>query len=332
MGTGSVLGAASIRGTVDWFGAMISFSDAEIELDGNSAKGALSARFTGGRPAVQGALAFGKLDLSPYVEAMRAELTADGPWLIAPTSLPIAEAVDADLSVSAEQILIGALRIGKATISATATNGKAALDIGKAQFYGGTLQARIAAVKVDEMLSASAEVRLAAVPARVALNDLAEIPVLDGTGTAVVDLASQGQNWGEFAQAATGTVTFAVADGSLTGIDIDALAAMASDPLAEPMGPTTSSTSFANMGGTLTIGGGTIETDDLVAEGSGFRIAVNGWGSVLSGLIDAKATLTVAGDGQASEVPLIIGGTWWEPEFALDRERMGRSGEAAPRG
>ncbi len=337
MGTGSTLGAASIKGKVKWSGATIAFSGAKLELDGNAGEGTLSARFAGGRPTIAGSLTFAKLDLSPYVEAMRASFLADGngAWLVAPARLPIVEGMDANVQATAEQVLIGALRIGKAKLAAIAKNQGATVNIDAGQFYGGRLYGQFTATRLGDALSAHAKATVTAVPARVALSDLAKISVLDGTSTAVVDIGSRGQNWGEFAQATTGTLSFAITDGSLTGVDVHALAAMASDPLAEPIGPTATSTAFKRMTGTLAVAGGVLETDDLVAEGDGFHLAIDGWGSVLSGLVDAKATLaTVTNSGKTRDVPLTISGSWWEPQFALDRERMKQQqqGAAPPRG
>jgi AsmA protein len=321
LGSGSVLGASSVKGTIHASGSTIAFTDADVELDGNTARGALSVRFAG-RAKVEATLALAKLDLSPYVEAMRAAVIADGPWLIAPTTLPVADAIEAKLKLTADQILIGALRLGEATITATTANGRAAIDIGNAQFYGGRLDARINAAMAGEVLSVSATAKATAVPARVALSDLASVPVLDGTGTVNVDVQSQGRNWGEFAQASSGTVRFTVADGSLAGIDVEALARMAADPLAEGIVPPTASAKFVKMTGTMSVAGGVLQTENLVAEGDSYSLSVHGWGSLLSGVLDGKATLALsAGGGGVSEVPLTVGGSWWNPQFALDRGR-----------
>ncbi len=331
MGTGAILGAASIKGNLDWLNSTMSFSDATVELDGNSAAGSLSARFGDGWPSVRATLNTAKLDLSPYAEAIRADLVADGPVLIAPTRLPIAQGVDVLVNVSAEQILVGTLRIGPTRLSAATKDGKASLKIAEGQFYGGRLEGDVIAAMDGETLSMSAHANLAAVPTRDALTDLANISALAGTGAAVVDVTGKGQNWGEFAQSISGTVMIALADGSLAGVDVNALAGLATHPVAGALEAAKGSTGFTSMAGTLSIGGGTLETNDLVAEGKGYRVAVSGWGSLVSGIVNATATLATAGNG-AREVPLRIGGTWWAPEFTLDQERVGRDGEASPRG
>ena len=78
MGTGPILGAASIEGAVNWVGpTVVVRPSATIELDGNSAEGALAATSPArGRP-FRARSPSSKLDLSPYLEAVRADLVAD---------------------------------------------------------------------------------------------------------------------------------------------------------------------------------------------------------------------------------------------------------------
>jgi AsmA protein len=269
-----------------------------------------------GRAKVDADVSVATLDLAPYLEAMRAAVLADGPWLIAPTNLPIANAIQSDLKITADQILAGKLRLGHATIAARTSNGEATVDIAKAQFYGGNLEGKINAAMVGDTLSVSATAKATAVPARVALG----VPLLDGTGAVDLDVHSLGSNWGEFVQASAGTVSFAVSNGSLAGVDMNVLAEMADDPLAEPAFSPDSTTKFNRMTGTMSVAGGVLQTDNLLARGPDYSLAVRGWGSLLSGVIDAKATLTKSRTpGQTYEVPLTIGGTWSSPQFALDR-------------
>ncbi len=332
-GTGSILGAASITGTANWFGSTISFTDAEVELDGNVAEGTLAVDFSAERPAVRGTLASPKLDLSPYLEAMRANLTAEGPWLIAPTTLPVVNVLDADMRVSTGEILMGPLRIGRAAIVATIKDGKATIDVGEAQFYGGTMEAHATAAMNGETLSSRAEVEFKSVATGAALTDLAAITALEGIGAATVDIGSRGRNWGEFAQGINGTVAFDIADGSLTGVDVNEIAAMAPELWPAPMIAGDGATRFTRLAGTLAITDGGVDTDDLVADGQDFRVVVSGWGSFVGGRIDAEATVTKAGsDGETQAVPLAVGGTWGAPEFVLDRDRMELRRETTPAG
>jgi len=314
MGTGSILGAGSIDGTIHWAGWTASFDVAVIELDGNGATGSLSADFGGSRPSVQGTLAADTIDLSPYVEAMRADLVAEGSWLIAPARLAFAEAIDADLRISASQALIGATRIGKMAAAVTIRSGVLDVSVGEAQFYGGTLEARIGAAMAGDMLVGRAEAKLSNVPAGVALSDLVAISVLDGTAAVSLTVAGRGASWGELARSVGGTAKVAIVDGSLAGFDVSSVAEVMADPLSEPMRPGTATTAFADLTATLTISEGNLTTDDLTMTGEGFALAMAGKGSVLNGLVDAKARIMTERD----EVPIAITGRWRVPTIARD--------------
>jgi uncharacterized protein involved in outer membrane biogenesis len=328
MGTGPILGAASVAGTVNWIGRSVSFSDATVELDGNAAEGVISASFEGPRPSLQGTLALDRLDLSPYVEAARAGVIGEGSWLIAPTRLPVVTAMNADLRISTGEILLGSARIGAAAVSVVAQEDGLTVNVGEAQFYGGAMTARIAAQMSEDSLTGSANIKFDAVPARVALADFTTIDALDGTAAANIDITANGRSWGEFVLSIAGAAGITVSDGSLTGVDVALLASAATDPLADALPLGTGSTPFDQLSGSIEIAEGRLMTDDLAIEGDGYDVTLTGWGSLASGLVEAKAKLSMtAGGGRRVDVPLLIGGTWRDPAIRADPDR--RSEDAA---
>ena len=314
MGTGPILGAAAIRGSVGIVGASVSFDRATIELDGNSAEGALGVTFAGARPAVHGTLAAERLDLSAYFEAIRADLIAEGSWLVAPARLAFAEAVDADIRISAAEMILGSIRIGKTAAAVGIKDGKLDIAVGEAEFYGGNLAARIAAGLEGEVLATTAHAKFTDVSALVALNDLVGIAALDGTATVTVDVGSRGRSWAEVAHGIAGTANVAITNGALNGLDVDAIAEAMTDPLAEPITAGGGTTAFSSLAADLAIGEGDLSTDDLVMEGDTFRVALAGRGSVLNESVDAKARLTLG----TAELSLVIAGTWQAPLVARE--------------
>jgi hypothetical protein len=77
---------------------------------------------------------------------------------------------------------------------------------------------------------------------------------------------------------------------------------------------------FATLTATATLDAGILETTDVIIRGDAYRIDVKGWGSIASGIVDAKAALSLStGDGRGKVVPIAIGGTWRRPLFELDR-------------
>jgi len=314
MGTGPILGAAAIRGTVSIGGPSIAFTVASVELDGNSAEGSLGVNFAGPRPAVQGALATDKLDLSAYLEAVRADLIATGSWIIAPARLTFAETVDADIRLAAGQVIMGATQIGKVAATIAIRDGTVDVAVGEAQFYAGKIEAHLGVSRDGAALAATAEAKVADVAGRPALTDLAGVSVLDGTMDARLNLTARGLNWGEFAHALAGTGTIEVANGSLTGLDLATIADALADPFAGSVAAGSGTTSFAHFAANFAIAEGEIRTGDLFMEGNDFRLTLDGYGSVLSGTVDAKAVLTTT----TETIPLAIAGTWHQPVIARE--------------
>ena len=325
MGPGAILGAASAEGTMSWFGSTVAFSDAVFELDGNRAEGALTTELGGERPRVLGTLAFEALDLSPYIGAIRGGLVADGLWLVAPTALPVVDVLDADVRLSTGAVTLAGLRLGRAAAAVAIRDGTLAVDIGDTVFHRGNLNAHIDAAMEGETLVVQAHATLSAVAAGPALDDLAAIAALDGTATVSVDIGSRGRSWGELARAVAGNAAVEVANGSIVGFDAGELAERLSDPLAEPVAAGTGRTRFTKLATTLVVAEGSVATDDLALTAGDVRIALSGRGSIVTGLVDATATITVDNAGGAGrEVPVTIAGTWREPVVAP----VGASGPA----
>ncbi|MEX0853717.1 MAG: AsmA family protein [Bauldia sp.] len=326
-GSGSILGAGSIKGTAEWSGAVISFADATVELDGNTAAGVLSVNFVGERPSIHGALDFAKLDLSPYLDAIRADIIANGPWLTGQTRLPIADAIDADLRLSASNVIAGRLRTGNTAVAVTIRQRRITANVGEAQFYGGRLEGEVTAAMSGGALRSSLRAKVTAVPTRVALADLIGIDTLDGSVDASAELSARGGVWGELIDGLSGTARIALSGGSLAGIDVKAIGTSLTDLHDETAGAGAGATAFTSLSGTFAIGGGAFTTDDLAVEGQDYRIAVAGQGSVFSGRIALRATLaTVDASGREGTLPLRVSGTLRAPEFALDRERVDNGG------
>lgn len=315
----ATLGAASIEGKLNWTRPTLVIADAKVELDGNHAEGALAANFSGPRPRLQGTLAADTLDLSPYLESLRAELTGQGSWVLAPIRVPSLAAVDVDARISAGQVLVGTAQLGDVGVAAGVTNGKVSLDVGEAKFYGGNLTATLSAEMRNATLFGNVEARLSDMPAGVALADFAGIKSIDGTGAASLRLAGSGRSWGELARSFAGTARVTLADGSIAGFDLDRVAAALGGKTSGRLAAR--STKFARAACNLKIADGEITTDDLSAEGDSFRIDLAGAASLFEPDVSGRGTLTLGktdGGATPTTLPFELSGTWQEPEVLPD--------------
>jgi hypothetical protein len=85
-------------------------------------------------------------------------------------------------------------------------------------------------------------------------------------------------------------------------------------------------TVFSDLTATLAIAEGNLATDDLSMVGNGYTVGVAGKGSVLNGLIDAKARI-VAGE---TAVPVTITGKWRAPVVARETATAAPEQDGAP--
>ena len=331
MGNGSILGPASIEGKLSWHGSGLSFSKASLGLDGNEAQGVASIDFSGPRPAIQGTFAAAKLDLSPYFEAVRADLSAKGPWPFAATRLPIADMVDCDVRLSVSEVLIGSVRLMALGATGTIKDGTVTVNIGQAKVYGGQLSATIATRMEGDRLAAHVKATIDGALAQAPLKDLMDIGSLSGKARASIDIDGGGATWGELVHSIAGNASIAIADGTLTGIDMKEIAARMVDPLAEPMPPGDGSSAFSKLAGTVAIANSILSTGDLTLEGQDYSVALSGRGSLISGSIEANATLAMnAGAGKT--IPLAVTGTWRAPLIGPRQLTLRGGDPGQPRG
>jgi AsmA protein len=171
------------------------------------------------------------------------------------------------------------------------------------------------------LLWSRGEARLTAVPVRQALGELAGVRLLDGQGTATLQLGGQGETWGDFIQAVTGRAAFSLGEGSLAGIDVQSLVGLAETP-SEPIGIGGGVLKFTGLEGSAALTGGAVETTDLAIKGSDFRIDLDGLLWLPGGAVEGTATLGVPiADGRTRQIPIAVTGTLAHPAFDLDRSR-----------
>ncbi len=315
-GTGAILGPAAIRGNMRWQGAHVSFERAGVEMDGNSADGALSLVLSGDRPHLTADLTAGTLDLTPYVEAARGDLISREPWLLSPAQLPFTHFMDANIHLRADQLIIGSARTGEFDGIVKMQRGDLELIVTDTQFYGGALEGQLNASTADSVMTIEAQARLDRVPAGVALRDTSGITALDGRASLSFHASAEGRSWGELLRAANGGGQTQIRDGVLYGFDLPQVADAIANPLAEIM-PGSTQTGFYDLTARYVLRDGTLWTDDLSITGSGYRMTLTGRGSLVTGQVDATALLST----RTTDAPLAIVGRWQTPVVFRDLER-----------
>jgi AsmA protein len=325
IGEGSTLGAASIKAKAKVAGANATLSDATMELDGNEATGSVRVALGGKRPSVQGTLAFSSLDVSPYLESVRSGFANSSDWDPVEIDLPLLRDTDLDLRVSAQQVVVGNAKLGAAAASAVGTGGRISFDIGELQVYGGTMQAAVTADLTQPAMNATMRVTVTEVPTKPMLGALAGIETVDGTASAFVDVRARADTWNALLRTATGSASVRLAHITIGGF---AIGEFARDGSEDVTGSVEAATTFESIAGTMTLGGGSVTTTNLVADSNDYAVTLEeGSASLLHPTIKGRGTLalrrpSLRADGDSIEFPFIIGGSWLHPLISPDIDRI----------
>ena len=252
-----------------------------------------AAELAGDVPSIQGTLALQTLDISPYVEAYRAELATEGPWSEATIRLPGLSMANVDVRLSAEQLLVGSWRTGRVAIAAAMKEGQFTLNVGDARPYGGALAATAKGGMQDGAVRRKSR-------REGDRHGRGRSPSGSGRGERPGgDRDVQPQpggpraTWREVAGGLKGTGKLAITDASLGGFDAGRIAERlrGEDSSAETgdAGPSRNFKATAN----LTIADGAVSTADLHANGPGFEMDLSAETSLASGVLSGAGALTL---------------------------------------
>jgi hypothetical protein len=140
MAEGDTLQRFSVEGDVSGTMELIQISKLDASLDDVRAAGALDLRLDGPRPFIGGTITTGRLDLSPFLttsDAPPPESSGSTGWSDEKLDLSGLQAVDADIQLKADQIILGDIALDQPDLAATVANGNLTADITSMRAFGG---------------------------------------------------------------------------------------------------------------------------------------------------------------------------------------------------
>jgi uncharacterized protein involved in outer membrane biogenesis len=206
-------------------------------------------------------------------------------------------------------LLIGRWRGGRIAASGSLRDGAVSIDIGDAGLYGGRLVAAANGAMAGDEFVGSITTKVGSMPAGPPLKDLTGITRVDGLGTLSLSLEGRGATWRGVLNSLAGEAMFALADGTVSGLDLGGLVARLNGEEDSGDG---AGTEF-NAAGTITIANGAARTRNLEATGSGFRVDISAEASLSNGALSGTGTLTVIDPTQVRPLPFEVAGTWMAP-------------------
>jgi AsmA protein len=199
---GQSLQELSASGSARWNGTTLTFDNGTFALGGDRAVGALAIT-PGARPRIDGTLDFDRLVLDLYIE----DLPPDSPGArLALSDQAILKYLDADLRISATEVVANPLRLGRGGFTISAKGGLLASEVGELELCGGQASGRIGldVTEGDAKLALSAN--LSGVPVDRCLEPLALDVPLSGIGSLRVEATAEGRTYEEMVQKLGGLV------------------------------------------------------------------------------------------------------------------------------
>ena len=203
-------------GTGHVSGASLAIDDGTFTLDGNKAVGVLAIT-AGQRPHVEGTLDFDRFVTDPYLpEPVSDDVTASLPdsgtdplasWILL-------RSIDADLRISAREIVARSTKFGNGGFTITAKDGAVATEIGEVEMCEGAATGRLS-VEPGSLPRALITASFKDVALRPCMEMLGLGIPLDGTGRIEAELGGEGRDARELLQHLLGTVTITAQHGLL---------------------------------------------------------------------------------------------------------------------
>jgi AsmA protein len=314
-------------------GGAVSLSSVNVELDGNTAEGALTLA-TDGHRGVQGTLAADALDLTPYISGIRVLATNERNWNRLPISLDGLTDFDLDLRLSAASVKIAGAQLGRTAIAANMRGGKLDLAIGEAQAFGGTAKGSLGLIGAEGSATVSSRLQFLDVDLASCLGQMFGVHKLEGRGNLALNLDGSGPSVLALASTLNGSANLTAHGGALAGVNVEQwLRRLERRPLSGNGDFRSGRTPFDQLTLNLKVVQGVVSVDDMHVEGPAVRIAAGGQALVPTRELDLKgvATLISSTTGNEFALPFIVTGQWDDPVMLPDPQSLiRRSGAAAP--
>ncbi len=312
---------------------VVSLSDVNVDLDGNTAEGALTLS-SGDSHLVQGTLAADTLDLTPYISGVRLLAANQRNWDQLPISLDGIGDLNLDLRLSAASIKIAHAQLGRTAVAANMRGGKLDITIGEAQAFGGVLKGSVGLASINEGIEATSRIQFTDVDLESCLGQVFGVQKLAGRGNLTLNVDGSGSSVLAVTNALNGSASLTAHAGALVGINVEQLLRrLERRPLSGSGDFRSGRTPFDELMVNLQIDHGTVSVNDMHVDGPVVRLAVAGQASVPMRDLDLKGTATListATDNQF-ELPFIVQGRWDDPIMLPDPQSLIRhSGAAAP--
>lgn len=328
------LRSAAVDTQLDLAADHVKLDQLQIQVDEIRGTGHIAASL-GQPPAIDGELAFNRLDLNPYLPAAPAAAPAtasepagpDRGWSETPIDLPLPLPVDLDLRLGAEGVSLREVQTGPLALRVEADRQRAAVTIDQLQTTGGQLTGSAEARPGDPPAYA-VSVHGQGISVAKLLRTLGRTPRFDGAAALALDLTAKGNNQLQLVQSSNGKGSLVVRDGAILGINIAGMLRQIMTLGLSRVAGEQQRTDFAEAGGSFTVTDGILRNDDLALRAPVLRLEGAGTINLPQRTVDYRITphlaTTLEGQGATGEptleagLPFVVQGPFDAPSIRFD--------------
>ena len=325
-------GRFALKARANVVGASVALTNVNVELDGNAAEGVMTYS-NNGRQTLQGTLAAGALDFTPYISTFRLIASGAHDWNRQLFDLNSLSTTDLDIRLSAAQVTVGSSKLGRTALGANLRNGTLALSVGEAQMYGGIARGSFGITRTDASADVKGQFQFMDVDLQSCANELFGITKLSGRGNLNVALTASGASPFGLAQSLDGTATLTGHDGAINGFNVEQLLRrLERRPLSGAGNFRSGSTPYTNLTVALKFNDGIATADDIRVEGPTARLTLSGTASVPAREYDMKGVASLISSSDTApgfELPFVVQGPWDDPLIFPDPESLIRRSPAS---
>lgn len=336
---GSGLGRFTAKGRLTLEERAVSFEHAEFTLDGNAATGALMVKLGAERPSMEGTLAFPLFDIAPYATPSRPYALALASDWISSFRVPGAASpsflreFDADIRISAANVMSGSDRLGRCAASLSVKGGKVYGEIAELDLErGGSGEGQFTADMTGDDPRYTVRAELNDIDLGTVVSPRLGPAAIDGGGDLKIDLAAHGASEVEVLGSLAGTVSLEMSEGGRIGFDLDALprVPVGTNP-SEGWGATTAgSTTVTRLNARFTAARGVFTVNEIAAAIDDRNVTAGGTVDVDKNALDLVLSIAPAAEAASPDPAkkalgsFTIQGPWSAPAIG-----QGEPGKAA---
>ena len=258
------LGPLSVQAKLDHTGSSYALSDLKLTLDDTAITGVLTIDNSQTISLLKGVLALDRFNVDPYILPPGAKpFTRADTWDTTSFDLSLLTLFDAELTLDIGTLHVRPLTLQHAKLPVTLHDGVLDTHVQQLAFYGGTATLDLHIDASQPTPSFHTRLAMRRFAAKPFFASMMGITGLDGTGTLALDISARGNSTAGVMHNLWGHGDIALADGRVTGVDLELAGRAAHIGAPEAALNKDASIGFGTLRGSFALAHGELRNEDF---------------------------------------------------------------------